>query len=179
MNIQRYPAHTRGRIKGTKNKTENVKTAYLAEQQRKKRKKTYEKYKNEFFLKLFIDATDYRDLTSEEKKVLRLLCNEVDEVYNIPINFYATFVYKTTYEFFSWGFHQRSNVIGFFINNDSLRNFSYWLSGQTIQWRKKCSFYPSEYGKNWGIKIPVANQKLGLGEDKVYEQYRASIPVSF
>ena len=141
-----------------------------AEKLRRERKRVYTRYKNQWFIRLFIEATGYNDFSKYELARLKELRKLIEEDFNVPINYFSAFIYKTAYDFFSWHKHNRKNAIGFFSNQDVIKNFSYWLSEQSFSWRKRRSRYPEGFERKWGRRLNIVSQRLGIGNDEVFEQ---------
>jgi hypothetical protein len=142
---------------------------HRAEKKRREFKRAYSRYKNEWFIKLFTEATGYSDFDSWNINRLKEVRKQVEEEYNIPINYFSVFVYKTALAFFEWKNHTPKNCIGFFANERNMKEVSLWLSEQSFYWRKRRSRYPEDFGKRWGRKLSIVHQRLGIGKDTVFE----------
>jgi len=174
--IKRYPAIVRSPAimeessKFGKTNLDRFMQMRRAERKRQKQARVYTKYKNDYFMSLFYDATNYTDLTKYEIGRMKDLRRELEEDYNVPINYFAVYVYKTAYEFFQWMQHKRENVVGFFNSEKVLKKFGYWLSEQSYSWRRRNSRYPEGFEKKWGRRLNIVNQKLGIGKDEIFEE---------
>jgi len=142
---------------------------HKAEKKRRRYASAYSRYENDWFIKLFSEATGFNNFNDWELRRIKELRKLIAVEYNVPINYFSVFVYKTSYDFFNWFKHNRKNAIGFFENKNNLENFSYWLSERTYSWRRRRSRYPEDFGRRWGRKLKIFNQRLGIGKDEVFD----------
>lgn len=173
--MKRYPAIVREPAiveepKFGKPNIQRLREMRKAEKKRRRQARAYSRYKNDYLLMLFADATGYNTLSRYELARLKALRKELEEDYNVPINYLSAYVYKTAYEFFQWTHHTRENAVGFFASKRSLERFGYWLSEQSFTWRKRNSRYPEGFEGRWGRRLNIVNQRLGIGKDEVFEE---------
>ena len=149
---------------------QRLKEMRRAEHHRREQVRAYSRYKNDYFIALVEDATGYKNFTKFELGRLKQLRAELEDDYNVPINYFSAYVYKTAYEFFQWTHRTRENAVGFFVSKRSLERFGYWLSEQSFTWRKRNSRYPEGFEGKWGRRLNIVNQRLGIGKDEIFEE---------
>ncbi len=139
-----------------------------SELKRKINNRVYTRYKNNYFIELISDAINKFYWTEYEKNRLKSLRKILEEDYDIPINFFCSYIYFATYHYMSW--KKRSlnykNYIGFISNEQILTEFANYVSSRPLSWRKKNSRWPEDFTDRWGLKPSIKTQKLGK-RDKV------------
>jgi len=137
---------------------------------RYKSQSQYTKYKNRWFIYLVREATKIDEWTNWDINRLRKTRYLLEEIYNIPMNFFSSFVYKTTYGFMNWEKRRKdfSNYIGFLTNKNIMREFARFIANRNIAWRSRNTRWPDDFENKWGIRTSVKSQKVGI-RDKFIE----------
>ena len=142
--------------------------ARISEERRKSKtnKRKYTKYLNEYFLSIVCNATGYKSWTRLEKDRLKRIRIRITEVYNIPLNYYQVFVYRTLYRYLEWDKHDimYSNFVGFMNSDTNVLNAAKYLSNRNMIWRYRHSQYPNDFRQNWGKPVPIRYQKIGIND---------------
>ena len=142
-----------------------------AEKGRKLQSRSFSRYKNDYLIELLSEAITQYYWTKYERKRIKILRRNLEENYNVPINFFCSFVYFATYKYMSWQHRSLNykNYIGFISSENILVEFINYASSKPLLWRKKNSRWPVDFTEKWGIKTSLKIQKLGK-RDKIIEE---------
>ena len=134
-----------------------------AEKKRKNKSRMFNMYKNKYFIQLICDATRVEYWKDFDTKRMKLLRNIIEVDYDVPINYFCSFVYYSTYRYMNWQNRDLNfqNYIGFLSSEFNLTNFANYLLSRNLSWRFKNSKWPEDFTDKWGLKLSIKGQKLG------------------
>lgn len=145
---------------------DSIKKFSKSEKRRLNAKKAFTRYKNKFFLSLIENATDVapNQWSKWDLYRLKVLRKNLETRYNIPINFYGTYIFYATYNFLRWKKRDGyKNYVGFISNEKILTKFATTVSKMDLSWRMKNSYWPEDFTSLWGKKESIKKQKIGRG----------------
>ena len=145
----------------------NWKAMRQVEKERMKKKAKYARYKNEYFINLIRLLTGHTYWDNFDLNRLKILRFSLETEYNIPINFFRSFVALSTHKFLQWPKRDTvywRNYIGFISHARTCSDFADFIAKKNFSWRTKNSKWPDDFWKLWGMKISIKLQKLGFND---------------
>ena len=163
----------------TKKKIDTLKTWRImrnSELKRRSKIRTYNMYKNRWFISLVKEATKVEYWVQYDIARLKNIRNRIESEYKVEIGYFSAFVYFTTYRFLHWSKRslEYKNFIGYMQNENNLVEFANYIGKKPINLRIRVSRWPDDYEEKWGKISSLKTLKVGKN-DKFVKTHLMSI----